>query len=149
MPIVVNKIGKPGVVVHGVALRPGMPTALAVLKGKPVFVLSGYPVAATVGFEVFARPTILKLQGIEHEPRPMIKAHLAKRVVGALGRRVYLRVKAFEKAGEFIADPVRTKGSGLYSSMTKANGYVIIPEDREGLEEGETVTVHLFSPLAG
>ena len=149
VPTVVNKIGKPGVVVHGVALRPGMPTALAVLEDKPVFVLSGYPVAATVGFEVFARPTILKLQGIEHEPRPLIKAQLSKRVVGALGRQIYLRVKAYEKAGEFIADPVRTKGSGLYSSMTKANGYVIIPEDREGLEEGVTASVHLFGPLAG
>jgi len=148
VPIVVNKMGKHGIVVHGVALRPGMPTALGVLKGKPVFVLSGNPVAAIVGFEVFARPTILKLQGIEHEPRPMVKAQLAKRVAGVLGRRVYLRVKAFEKAGEYVAEPVHTKGSSLYSSMTKANGYVIIPEDREGLEEGEAVSVHLFSPLA-
>lgn len=148
VPTVVNKMGKPGIVVHGVALRPGMPTALGVLKGKPVFVLSGNPVAAIVGFEVFARPTILKLQGIEHGPRPMVKAQLAKRVVGVLGRRVYLRVKAFEKAGEFVAEPVHTKGSSLYSSMSKANGYVIIPEDREGLEKGEIVVVHLFSPLA-
>jgi len=147
VPIVVNKLGKPGIVVHGVAIRPGMPTALGVLKGKPVFVFSGYPVAATVGFEVFARPTILKFQGNEHESRPLTEARLTKRVTGALGRRVYLRVKTFEKAGELYAEPVRTKGSGLYSSMTKANGYVIIPEDQEGLEEGETVTVHLFSPL--
>jgi molybdopterin molybdotransferase len=145
VPTVVNKMGEPGIVVHGVALRPGMPTALGILKGKPVFVLSGNPVAAIVGFEVFARPTILRLQGIEHDPRPMVKAQLAKHVVGVLGRRVYLRVKAFEKAGEFIAEPVHTKGSSLYSSMTKANGYVIIPEDREGLEKGETVRVHLFS----
>jgi len=147
VPIAVNKVGKPGIIVHGVALRPGMPTALGILKSKPVFVLSGYPVAAMVGFEAFARLTILKLLGIEHEHRPMVKAQLAKRVAGALGRRVYLRVKISEKAGEFIADPIRTKGSGLFSSMTKANGYVIIPEDREGLEEGETVVVHLFSPL--
>jgi len=146
--MVVNKLGKPSIVVHGVAMRPGMPTALGILKGKPVFVLSGYPVAATVGFEVFARPTILKLQGVEHESRPLVKARLTRRVAGALGRRVYLRVKTLEKAGEFYAEPVRAKGSGLYSSMTKANGYVVIPEDREGLEEDETVVVHLFSPLA-
>lgn len=148
VPIVVNKMGKPGVVVHGVAVRPGMPTALGILKSKPIFVLSGNPVAAIVGFEVFARPTILRLQGIEHESRPVVKAQLAKRVAGVLGRRVYLRVKAFEKAGEFVAEPVHTKGSSLYSSMTRANGYVVIPEDREGLEKGETVHVHLFSSLA-
>ena len=149
VPIVVNKLGKPGVVVHGVALRPGMPTAVGVLKGKPVFVLSGYPVAATIGFEVFARPTLLQLQGITDASRAMVKATLTKRVAGALGRRVYLRVKAFEKQGEFYAEPVRTRGSGLYSSMTRANGYVIIPEDREGLEKDEAVLVRLFGPLIG
>lgn len=149
VPMVVNKLGKPGVIVHGVALRPGMPTALAVLKGKPVFVLSGYPVAATIGFEVFARPIILKLLGIEHEPRPLLKAKLTRRVSGVLGRRVYLRVNVFERDNDFLAEPVRTKGSGLLTTMTKANGYVIIPEDREGLEQGETVVVHLFAPIGG
>ena len=58
-----DKIGKPGIIVHGVAIRPGMPTALAILEGKPVFVLSGNPVAATVGFEAFARPTLLRMLG--------------------------------------------------------------------------------------
>ena len=128
-------------------MRPAMPTALGVLQGKPVFVLSGYPIAAIVGFEVFVRPTILKLQGIEYEPRPMVKAKLTRRVTGVLGRRVYLRVKAFAREGKFYAEPVQTKGSGLHSSMTKANGYVAIPEDREGLEESENVVVQLFSPL--
>lgn len=147
VPIVVSELGKPGIVVHGMAIRPGMPTALGVLRGKPIFVLSGYPIAATIGFEVFARPTLAKLQGIADASRPATKATLTRRVAGALGRRVYLRVKVFEKAGEFYAEPVRTRGSGLYSSMTRANGYVIIPEDREGLEKGETVRVQLFGPL--
>jgi molybdopterin molybdotransferase len=149
VPIVINKLGKPGVVVHEMALRPGMPTALAVLKGKPVFVLSGYPVAATIGFEVFARPVILKLLGIEYEPRSLLKAKLTRRVSGVLGRRVYLRVNAFKIDNDFLAEPVRTKGSGLLTTMTKANGYVIIPEDREGLEQGETVLVYLFAPIGG
>jgi len=149
VPMIINKLGKPGVVVHGVALRPGMPTALAVLKGKPVFVLSGYPVAATIGFEVFARPIILRLLGIEHEPRPVLKAKLIRRVSGALGRRVYLRVNAYQEDDDFFAEPVRTKGSGLLTTMTRANGYVIIPEDREGLDQNETVVVHLFAPSGG
>jgi molybdopterin molybdotransferase len=147
VPTVVNKLGKPGIIVHGIAIRPGMPTALAILRDKPVLVLSGYPVAATVGFEVFARATILKLFGIEHEPRPIINATLTRRVAGSLGRRVYLRVKVFQKADKFFADPVQIKGSGLLSSMIRANGYAIIPEDREGLEESEPVMVHLFSSL--
>jgi len=148
VPIVVAKLGKPGIVVHGVSMRPGMPTALGVLKGKPIFVLSGYPVAATIGFEVFARPTILKLLGAENESRPVVRARLTRRVVGALGRRVYLRIKVIERKGEFHAMPILAKGSGLLSSLTKANGYVVIPEDREGMEEGESVAVHLFSSIA-
>jgi molybdopterin molybdotransferase len=145
--IAVDKLGKPGIIVHGVALRPGMPTALGILEGKPLFILSGYSVAATIGFEVFARPTLLRMLGAEIERRPILKAKLTRRVAGTLGRRVYLRVKAFEKAGELYAEPVRTKGSGLLSSMVKANGYVIIPENREGLAEDETVAVQVFGPL--
>ena len=146
VPMVVNKIGKPGVIVHGVAIRPGMPTALAILKGKPVFVLSGNPVAATVGFEVFTRPTLLRLLGI-NEARPAIEAKLTRSVAGALGRRVFLRVRVFERNGDFFAEPVRVTGSGVLTTMTKANGYVIIPENREGIDEKESVMVHLFSSI--
>jgi len=148
VPLAINKMGKPGVIVHGVAMRPAMPTTLAIVKGKPVFVLPGYPVAAMFGFEAFARPVILRLMGVESELRPMLKARLTRRVAGVLGRRVYLRVHAFkDEEGEFLAEPIRTKGSGLLTTMTRANGYVIIPEDREGLEEGETVVVHLFDKI--
>jgi len=148
VPLAVNQIGKPGIIVHGVAIRPGMPTALAILKGKPVFVLSGNPVAATVGFEVFTRPTLLKLLGV-NEARPVIEAKLTRRVAAALGRRVFLRVRVFERNGSFFAEPVRVTGSGVITTMTKANGYVIIPENREGLEEGESVKAHLFSSVEG
>jgi len=146
VPLAVNKIGKPGIIVHGVAIRPGMPTALAILEGKPVFVLSGNPVAATVGFEAFARPTLLKLLGI-NEVRPAVEAKLTRRVAGALGRRVFLRVRVFERNGDFFAEPVRVTGSGVITTMTKANGYVIIPENREGVQVGESVRVHLFSSI--
>lgn len=149
VPIAVNKLGKPGVIVHGIAMRPAMPTALAVVQGKPVFILSGYPVAAMFGFEVFVRPTILRFLGVEEEPRPMVKAKLTRRVPSVLGRRVYLRAYVFQREGEFYAEPIRTRGSGVLSTMTKANGYVIIPEDREGLKEGETVIVHLFDKIGG
>ena len=147
VPIAVNQIGKPGVVVHGVAMRPGMPTALAILDRKPVFALSGNPVAAMVGFEVFARPVLLRLLGIENEPRPALKAKLTRKVSSEPGRRVFLRIYAFEREGEFFAKPIHVKGSGILSTMTKANGYVIIPENCEVLEEGEWVLVHLFDKL--
>ncbi len=147
VPTAVNQIGPPGVVIHGIAIRPAMPTALAIIQGKPVILLSGNPVAAMIGFEVFARKLILKLLGIENEPRPKLKARLTRKVPAALGRRVYLRVRILEKNDEFLAQPVRIKGSGILSTMTKANGYVMIPESREGLDKGESVTVHLFDKI--
>ncbi len=146
VPLAVNQIGKPGIIVHGVAIRPGMPTALAILKGKPVFVLSGNPVAATVGFEVFTRPTLFRMLGI-NEVRPAVEAKLTRSVAGALGRRAFLRVRVFERSDGFFAEPVRVTGSGVLTTMTKANGYVIIPENREGITEGESVRVQLFSSI--
>jgi molybdopterin molybdotransferase len=147
VPTAIDQMGRPGVVVHGIAMRPAMPTALAIVQGKPVIVLSGNPVAAMIGFEVFVRELVLRLLGIESEPRPMLRARLTRKVPSALGRRVFLRVQVFEEDGEFWAEPVRVKGSGILSTMTKANGYVMIPETREGLDRGESVTVHLFDRI--
>ncbi len=147
VPTAIDQMGRPGVVVHGIAMRPAMPTALAIVQGKPVIVLSGNPVAAMIGFEVFVRELVLRLLGIESEPRPMLRARLTRKVFSALGRRVFLRVQVFGKDGEFWAEPVRVKGSGILSTMTKANGYVMIPETREGLDRGESVTVHLFDRI--
>ena len=148
VPDAVNKIGEPGVIVHGVALRPAMPTAVAMLEGKPVLILSGNPVAAIIGFEVFGRPMICRLLGMNKtEPRPMLKATLARRVASALGRKTYVRVRVTVKGGEFYAEPVSAKGSGAISTMTQSNGFVIVPENREGVSEGGTVMVHMFESL--
>jgi molybdopterin molybdotransferase len=148
VPDAVNKLGEPGVVVHGVAMRPGMPTALAVVDGKPVIVLSGNPVASIIGFEVFARPLICRMLGMKkEEPRPTIKAAMTRRVASALGRKTFVRVHAFEKNGEFLAEPISARGSGAISTMTRGNGFVIVPENREGVAEGEIVMVRLFAGL--
>lgn len=149
VPEAIKQIAAAKVIVHGIAMRPAMPTALAILKGKPIVALSGNPVASMIGFEVFTRPLILKLLGIKSEPRPVLKARLTRRIPSVLGRRVYLRVYTYERNGEFFAKPVRIKGSGVLTTMTKANGYVVIPENREGLVESETVVVHLFDSFGG
>jgi molybdopterin molybdotransferase len=148
VPDVVNKIGKPGVVVHGMALRPAMPTALAVLEEKPVMILSGNPVAAIIGFEVFARPLICKMLGMSKEElRPRLKAVMTRKVATALGRKTFVRVRVFEKNGDFLAEPVSARGSAAISTMTRGNGFVIVPENREGVTEGELVIVHLFGNM--
>jgi molybdopterin molybdotransferase len=148
VPDAVNKLGKPGVIVHGVALRPAMPTAVAVLESKPVLILSGNPVAAVIGFEVFGRPLICKMLGMNREePRHIVRAVLTRSVTTALGRKTYVRVCVLLKDDEMFAEPVSTKGSGSISTMTKSNGYLIVPENREGVSEGENVVVHMFGNL--
>ncbi|MGD0645621.1 MAG: gephyrin-like molybdotransferase Glp [Candidatus Bathyarchaeia archaeon] len=148
VPDAVNKIGKPGVIVYGVALRPAMPTALAILEDKPVLVLSGNPVAAIVGFEVFGRSMVCRLLGMsKEEPRPTLKAILERRVASALGRKTYVRVRVTLKGDEFYAEPVSAKGSGAICTMTQSNGFVVVPENREGISKGETVLVHIFGSL--
>ena len=148
VPDAVNKLGKPGVIVHGVALRPAMPTAVAVLEGKPVLILSGNPVAAVIGFEVFGRPLISRMLGMNgEEPRQIVEAVLTRRVTSVLGRKTYVRVSVFLKDGELSAEPISAKGSGSISTMTQSNGYLIVPENREGVNEGETVLIHMFGSL--
>ncbi len=148
VPDAVNKLGKPGVIVHGVALRPAMPTAVGMLEGKPVLILSGNPVASIIGFEAFGRSMVCKLLGMSKtEPRPMLKASLSRNVASVLGRKTYVRVKVILKSGEFIAEPVSAKGSGSISTMTQSNGFVVVPENREGISEGETVIVQMFGSV--
>jgi molybdopterin molybdotransferase len=147
VPAAVNEVGKPGVIVHGVAMRPAMPTAIAIVNGKPVIILSGNPVAAMFGFEVFARPLILKMLGLKNELRSVVNAKLTRRTSTALGRKTFVRVRVFQRNGELFAEPISAGGSGIISTMVKANGYVVVPENREGLEEGETVQVYLFDAL--
>jgi molybdopterin molybdotransferase len=86
-----------------------------------------------------------KLHGLaQDEDRPTVEALMSRKAAGALGRKTYLRVFVSRKGKGFVAEPISARGSGTLSTMTRANGYVIIPENREGLREGETVTVHLL-----
>jgi molybdopterin molybdotransferase len=148
VPDAVNKIGKPGVIAHGIALRPAMPTGVAVLHDKPVMILSGNPVASIIGFEVFGRPAICRLLGLnEPEKRLILKATLSRKVSGVLGRKTYVRVLVKLRMGELTVEPISTKGPSSISTMTQSNGYVIIPENCEGLREGETVLVQMFNNI--
>jgi molybdopterin molybdotransferase len=149
VPDAVNNLGKPGIIIHGIAMRPAMPTALAAINQKPLIILPGNPVAAIIGFEVFARPLLAKLQGLRHtEPRPTVQAEMTRRTATTLGRKNYVRVHVQKRNGRLYAEPISAKGSGMLSTMTRSNGYVTVPENREGLEKGETVQVHVFDTIS-
>ncbi len=148
VPDAVNKLGKPGVLVHGMAMRPGMPAALAVVDKKPVLILSGNPVAAVFEFEAFARPLICRMLGMPKvESRPVLKAKLTGNITAVSGRRTYIRVRVINKEGELVAVPVSAKGAGSISTMTQSNGYILALGDREVLNADELVFVHMFGAV--
>lgn len=142
LPEIISELGR--IIVHGVATKPGMPAGLAVVKNKPVIMLPGFPVAALVAFYNFAPPILEKILGTRIWERRYIKAKALRRIPSKEGLRTFTRV-IIKKINEgFLAEPVRTSGSGILSSMMKSHGFAIIPEDSEGVEEGEEVEVLLL-----
>ncbi|WP_148682337.1 gephyrin-like molybdotransferase Glp [Pyrobaculum neutrophilum] len=138
---------KPEAFVHGIAARPGRPNSAAVVGGKAVVMLSGFPVASVVGFEVFVKPAVLKMVGGREEPLPVAKAVLTRRVTTPINVRSYVRVRVYKRGGRLYAEPLAVTGSGVLSTLTRGNGLLIVPESREGYDEGEEVEVALLGPI--
>ncbi len=143
-PDVVAELGK--LMFHGVALRPGGPTAFGIVRGKPVFCLAGFPVASLVAFDMLVRPALWVMQGLPPDWGCLrVRAKLACKVTSSLGRADVVRVRVWSEAGELLAEPIRVTGSSILSSMTRADGFVIVPENCEGFDKGRTVEVELYS----
>jgi molybdopterin molybdotransferase len=144
---VIDSLGSPGVIFHGVTLKPGKPTIGGVVSGVPVFGLPGHPAAVTVCFELFIRPVLKVLTGIREKGFPAkspLKARMARNVSSSAGREEHVRVALEERNGELWAVPVLGK-SGLIKTLVMADGTVVIPSQARGIEEGQTVEVVLFS----
>ncbi len=143
VPDVIAELGE--LLFHGVAIRPGGPTAFGVVGGKPFFGLPGFPVSALVAFDMLVRPALRRMQGLPADRGyPKVRARLARKVSSTLGRMGIVRVRVREQAGELVAEPIRVAGSGILSSMTRADGFLTVPEDVEGLKEGSLVEVELY-----
>ena len=138
VPAVVDSIGK--LLVHGVGISPGKPTALGLIQGKPVVCMPGYPVAGIVALFYFARSAIRKLGNIPDEPGSIVRAKLSEKITGRTGYKTFARVKLDN--GKAI--PLATSGAGILSSVSKADGFVILPENVEGFNAGEEVEVVLI-----
>lgn len=130
------------VVIHGVAMKPGKPVILAVVEGKPVIGLPGYPVSAYLAFDTFVTPVINKMFKASAKSKNLVKAILAKRLISSLKHREYVRVKAGYVGGKLVASPL-ARGAGAAMSLVKADGFCIIPQNSEGLEAGEEVDIVL------
>jgi molybdopterin molybdotransferase len=134
----VQKLGK--VLVHGIAISPGKPTALGFVEDTPIACLPGFPVACLVASYAFAKPAINRLAHVEREFERTVTGTLAGKLTSKPGSRTYARVALRDERVE----PVMISGSGILSSMAKADGFVIIPENVEGYDEGQQVEVVLF-----
>lgn len=145
---VVNRLGSPGVLVHGVNVRPGKPTILAVCDGKPVIGLPGNPVSALVIASLFVVPVVETLQGLKRSrQKASIKAQLSLNLSSQAGREDWVPVHLLpgDQAASvsFQADPVFGK-SNLIFTLVRADGLIRIPPDATGLNTGEVVDVYLF-----
>ncbi len=140
----VNDLGK--LIFHGVAIRPGEPVGFGMINDKPVFVLPGYPVATISAFELLVRPFLYAMHGVTEERRKLI-AIANKKIPSAVGRTDFVRVKVLRAEQAYYVEPIRVSGSGILSSMTKSDGFIVIAENKEGIDEGETVEVTDYSSL--
>jgi molybdopterin molybdotransferase len=142
---VVDALGRPGVLVHGVSLKPGKPTILGVCDDKAVFGLPGNPVSCMVTYDLFVSPTLAHLSGATSPPRRTLSARLTRNIASATGREDYVQVRLARGAdGVLEAVPVFGK-SNLIFTLVRADGMLKVPLDAGGLSAGALVDVVLFS----
>jgi putative molybdopterin biosynthesis protein len=135
----------PGIVVHGVALKPGKPLCLAVTGGKPVVVLPGFPTSAIFTFHEFVVPVIRALAGLPAEPAERLPATLPLRVTSERGRTEYLMVSLVRGAeGNALAAYPNAKGSGAVTAFSQADGFIVLPQYAESVPAGTPVEVQLI-----
>ncbi len=141
---VINSLGDPGVIVHGISIKPGKPTVMGMARDKPVFGLPGNPVSAMVVFGLIVRPAIYHMSGCARIPAPpVIQATLARDIPSVAGREDYVPVRLERLDDHVRAVPVFGK-SNLIFTLIRSDGLVKVPLDRSGLYEGQTVDVMVY-----
>lgn len=147
IPKVLDMFGKPGVIVYGIAIKPGKPTTLAVIHNKPVFSLPGHPTSSLLIFHLFVRPVLARMAGRKVEPSFTVNAVTSERLFPARGRRTYVTVTLKkDKSGRIVASPVPTGLSGAITTLAKADGFIVIQENQQFIEKGQIAKVELFKP---
>ncbi len=144
---IIDSVEKGGILFHGVAVKPGKPLIAGFVKQTPVFGLPGHPAAVSVSFTNFVEPVLKLVAGMNKEDIVSdafkVQAILTKNVASAAGREDHVRVMIKHKDGRLYAEPVLGK-SGLINTLVRADGLVKVPEQAEGLREGDAVEVRLL-----
>jgi len=139
-----EELGEPGLLVEGVSVKPGKPTLLANCGGKPVLGLPGHPVSALVIFSIFGAAILQRLSGRKPRPfQPAVRATLTRNLPSSSGRTDYVSVKLEQGNGRALAIPVFGR-SGMLRILADADGFLVIPAEKEGLLEGEEVDIFMW-----
>ncbi len=142
---VIGSLGSPGILAHGLALKPGKPSIVALAGATPVFGLPGNPVSALVVFDLLVAPTIRHLQGAPaNSPAPPLRARLARNLASIAGRVDFIPARLVERDDGTWADPI-FGASNLIFTLVRADALVRIPADANGLPAGASVDVRLLS----
>jgi len=141
---VFNSLGKPGVIIHGLAIKPGKPTVVAIVNGKLIFGLPGFPLSCYMVLHKIVKPIIARLAGLRITPVRRIRARLAYRIRKPLGRTWLLPVALVHRKNDLVAYPVSMK-SGSISPLVNSDGYAILEKNRDLYLENEIIDVELFS----
>jgi len=147
LPDLIKKLGKPGLIVHRIAMKPGSPTGLGIVNYKPIIISPGFPVSSFVAFYTFGRPLLLRILKTEGLPESKLTARMAADINEHKFRR-FVRVNVVKQNGSHWAKPVSVSDAGLLSTLTKSNGIVIM-EDGSRLMKGEIVDVILLRNVYG
>ena len=134
------------VIVHGVSIKPGKPVILAIIEGKPVIGVPGYPVSAYLAFDIFATPVMALFSHIPMGEEKNTKAIITRRLISSLKHREYVRVKMGLVDDKLIATPL-ARGAGAAMSLVRADGFCIIDKNSEGVEAGDEVDIKLLRTL--
>jgi putative molybdopterin biosynthesis protein len=141
---IVGRLGKPGIVAHGVALKPGKPLCLAVVGGKAVVVLPGFPTSAMFTFHEFLVPVLRRMSGLPARDEAIVEAETAVAILSDFGRTEFAMVALSEHESGLKAFPL-AKGSGAVTSFAQADGFLTIEALADRLPEGTRAPVTLLS----
>ncbi len=132
---------------YRVAMQPGMPQGFGFIEGKPFFGLPGNPVSVFVSFEIFIRPTLMKMMARGQLFRPQVSARTEEEITGPRDKTVFARVLVRRTKDGWIASPTGGRGSNLLATVVRANGLAIIPPGVERVAAGGLVDVMVFRSL--
>jgi len=144
---VVSRLGAPGILVHGVALKPGKPLCLGVIGDKPIAVLPGFPTSAIFTFHAFVAPVIRARAGLPPEAAETLTAQVPVRVASELGRQEFMLVSLVESAEGTVAFPTG-KGSGAVTGFSQADGFITVDALAASLDAGSAAQVTLIGSAA-